>query len=50
MLALREERFNDIVALKRPDRVPVVPLCPQYFATRIAGVSNRDAGYRSRRR
>jgi uroporphyrinogen-III decarboxylase len=41
----REERFNDIVALRRPDRVPVVPLCLQYFATRIAGVSNRDAGY-----
>ena len=41
----REKRFNDIVALKRPDRVPVVPLCLQYFATRIAGVSNRDAGY-----
>ena len=45
MFAMREGRFNDIVALKRPDRVPVVPLCLQYFATRIAGVNNRDAGY-----
>jgi uroporphyrinogen-III decarboxylase len=44
-LLAREQRFNDIVALKRPDRVPVVPLCLQYFATRVAGVSNRDAGY-----
>ena len=41
----REQRFNDIVALKRPDRVPVIPLVTQYFPTRIQGVSNRDAGY-----
>jgi hypothetical protein len=41
----REKRFNDIVALRRPDRVPVVPLVTQYFPTRIQGVSNRDAGY-----
>jgi hypothetical protein len=41
----REQRFNDIVALRRPDRVPVVPLVTQYFPTRIQGVSNRDAGY-----
>jgi hypothetical protein len=43
--AQREQRFNDIVALKRPDRIPVVPLVTQYFPTRIAGISNRDAGY-----
>ena len=41
----RERRFNDVVALKRPDRVPVIPLVTQYFPTRIQGVSNRDAGY-----
>jgi hypothetical protein len=44
-LLVREQRFNDIVALKRPDRVPVTPLAFQYFASRVAGVSNRDAGY-----
>ncbi len=31
--------------MKRPDRVPVVPLVTQCFPTRIAGISNRDAGY-----
>ncbi len=45
LLREREQRFNDIVALRRPDRVPVIPLVVQYFPTRIAGISNRDAGY-----
>jgi hypothetical protein len=43
----RERRFNDIVALKRPDRVPVIPIAHHYFATKVKGISNRDAGYDS---
>ena len=41
----REQRFKDIVALKKPDRVPVIPLVTHYFPIKIRGVSNRDAGY-----
>jgi hypothetical protein len=41
----REQRFNDIVALRRPDRVPIVPHVIHYFATKVKGISNRDAGY-----
>ena len=43
--AKREQRFNDIVALKKPDRVPVIPLVTHYFPTKVKGVSNREAGY-----
>jgi hypothetical protein len=45
LYAQREQRFNDVVALKKPDRVPLVPLVQHYFPTRIKGISNRDAGY-----
>ena len=45
LFAQREKRFNDIVALKKPDRVPVMPLYVHNFATRIKGISNRDAGH-----
>ncbi len=45
LYAEREQRFNDIVALKKPDRVPVIPLMVHYFPTRIKCISNRDAGY-----
>ena len=45
LYAEREKRFNDIVALRKPDRVPVIPLVTHYFPTKIKGVSNRDAGY-----
>ncbi len=41
----REQRFNDIVALRKPDRVPVLPLVAHYFPTKIKGISNRDTGY-----
>ena len=37
--------FNDIAALRKPDRIPVVPLVVHYFPTKIRRVSNRDAGY-----
>ena len=45
LFAEREKRFNDVVALKKPDRVPVIPLITHYFPTRIKGISHRDAGY-----
>ena len=45
LYAEREQRFNDIVALRKPDRIPVTPLVTHYFPTKIKGVSNRDAGY-----
>ena len=41
----RERRFNDIVALRKPDRIPVIPQVVHYFPTRIKGMSNKDAGY-----
>ena len=43
--AEREQRFNEIVALRKPDRIPVMPQVVHYFPTRIKGVSNKDAGY-----
>lgn len=45
LFAEREKRFNDIVALRKPDRIPVMPQVVHYFPTRIKGVSNKDAGY-----
>jgi hypothetical protein len=45
LFAQREGRFNDVVALKRPDRVPIMPLYVHNFATRIKGISNKDGGY-----
>src|SRR5450756_566085 len=41
----REQRFNDIVALKKPDRAPVVPLGVGYFVDLWKGYSYKDAGY-----
>jgi hypothetical protein len=41
----REERFNDIVALRKPDRVPVMPLVMTYFPTRRMGMTDRNGGY-----
>ena len=45
LYAQREQRFNDVIALKKPDKIPLVPLVQHYFPTRIKGISNRDAGY-----
>jgi hypothetical protein len=50
LLAEREKRFNDVVALRKPDRVPVSPIVTHYFPTKIKGISNRDAGHDSRLR
>jgi hypothetical protein len=46
----REQRFTDIVALKKPDRVPVIPLNNHYFATRRKGISNSVAGFDDQKR
>jgi hypothetical protein len=40
LYAQREQRFSDIVALRRPDKIPFMPLMMHYFPNRIAGVSN----------
>ncbi len=40
LYAQREQRFNDIVALKKPDKIPFMPLMMHYFPNKIAGVSN----------
>ena len=40
LYAQREQRFNDIVALRKPDKIPVMPLMMHYFPNKIAGVSN----------
>jgi hypothetical protein len=43
LYAQREQRFNDIVALKKPDKIPFMPLMMHYFPNKIAGVSNAAA-------
>ncbi len=45
LAAQRLKLFDDAVALRKPDRVPLMPLALEYFHTRMAGVSDRDAGY-----
>ena len=45
LYARREQRFNDVVALRKPDQTPLVPLVQHYMSTRMRGVSNREAGY-----
>jgi hypothetical protein len=45
LYAEREKRFNDIVALKKVDRVKVMPVVTAYFPTKVKGTCNRDAGY-----
>lgn len=41
----RKKRLGHAMALKKPDRVPVVPLVVHYYATRSVGISNKVAGY-----
>ena len=41
----REKRVNDAFALKRPDRVPVVPLIIHFYPNRVTGISNKEAMY-----
>jgi hypothetical protein len=41
----RVRRMDDAMHLRKPDRVPVAPLCIHFYATRIRGISNKDAMY-----
>lgn len=41
----RKKRLDDATSLQKPDRVPVAPLCIHYYATKIRGISNKDAMY-----
>ena len=41
----REQRFNDIVALKKPDHVPVIGHTIHYFADLWKGYSHKEAGF-----
>ena len=40
----REQRFNDAVALRKPDRVPIV-LFAEFFMTKYQGLTNKEALY-----
>lgn len=41
----RAKRMDNAMHMRKPDRVPVAPLVVTYYATRIRGISNRDAMY-----
>jgi uroporphyrinogen-III decarboxylase len=41
----RQKRLDDAIALRTPDRVPVVPLTVHYYATRSKGISNKICQY-----
>ena len=41
----REQRFNDIVALKKPDRVPVIGHTYPLLRRPVEGLLQREAGY-----
>jgi uroporphyrinogen-III decarboxylase len=41
----RAKRMDDAMHLRKPDRVPVAPLVVTYYATKIKGISNKDAMY-----
>ncbi len=44
LLREREQRVNDAIALKKPDRIPVIPLFGA-FASAYAGISRREELY-----
>ena len=43
------QRWKDVNALRKPDRVPVAPLICHYYHTGSAGISNKEAGYNTRK-
>jgi hypothetical protein len=43
----REKRVYDAFALKKPDRVPVVPFIIHFYPSRVTGIINKDAMYDS---
>ncbi len=44
-LLKRQLRLSDAIALKKPDRVPVLPVVVHYYPNQSRGVSNRDMHY-----
>jgi len=42
----RLKRYEDAVAVRGPDRIPVIPNSIHYYPTRVAGMSDKDATYR----
>ena len=40
---VRQKRLEDALNLRKPDRVPVVPLMVHFYPTRAKRISNRDA-------
>lgn len=46
---VRKKRLDDAMNLRKPDRIPVLPLMTHYYPTRAAGISNRDAMYDTER-
>jgi len=45
----RAKRMDDAMNIRKPDRVPVSPLVVTYYATRIKGISNKEAMYQPER-
>ncbi|MFH1152839.1 MAG: uroporphyrinogen decarboxylase family protein [Pseudomonadota bacterium] len=41
----RQKRLDDAIALRQPDRVPVVPLMTHFYSTRSKGISNKVCQY-----
>ena len=41
----RQQRLDDALHLRQPDRVPVAPVVVHYYVTKQHGVSNKDAMY-----
>lgn len=41
----RNKRMDDAMHLRKPDRVPIAPLCMHFYSTRVRGISNKDAMY-----
>ncbi len=44
IFAQRQKRFEDVVALRKPDQVPLMPMA-EYFPARLAGITIREATY-----
>jgi hypothetical protein len=46
----RLQRFEDAIAVRGPDRIPVIPNSIHYYPTRTAGMSAKDATYQQEKR
>ena len=41
----RNKRLDDAMSLRKPDRVPVVPVVVHFYPTKAMGISNKEAMY-----